>query len=316
MPAGPSDAERDWSREDVLELLHGSGRSNWGRWGSDDEVGALNLVTERKRASAAAEVRSGRTVSLSRPFPSRARPGVVRPASHYTTSTPRGTGGIAGDYYGIEYHGIASTHVDALCHVWDERGMWQGRDPAVEVTSRGSRWGSVHRWRQGIVTRGVLLDVPAFRGEPYVTFERPVHGDELVKVAEAQGVAVEPGDAVLVHSGRDRWDLENPVWGTERTERGEPRRPGLHASCLRFLSDSDCAVLGWDMLDHAPNDWGIPWTVHGSVFAYGLALVDNCDLAPLAAACAAEGRYTFMFVVAPLVVEGGTGSPANPLAVL
>ncbi|KIF77989.1 hypothetical protein QR77_37540 [Streptomyces sp. 150FB] len=304
----------DWDLDAVQDLLHG--RSNWRRWGDDDQIGAVNLITDRKRVEAARLVRTGRTVSLSRPFPTRPQAGNPRPAAHYTTKTPRGSGGIAGDYYGIEYHGVASTHVDALCHVWDERGMWQGRDPDVEFTSRGSRWGSIEHWRRGIVTRGVLLDVPAFRGEPYVTHDRPVHGDELDEIAKAQGVTVGAGDAVIVYSGRDRWDREHPAWGTEHTELGEPRRPGLHASCLAFLRDHDCAALAWDMLDHAPNDWGIPWTVHGAIFAYGLAVVDNCELRQLAAACLAEARYEFMFVLSPLVVEGGTGSPANPLAVL
>lgn len=304
----------DWDLDAVQDLLHR--RSNWGRWGDEDQIGAVNLITDRKRVEAAQLVRTGATLSLSRPFPTRPRSDNPRPASHYTTKTPRGSGGISGDYYGIEYHGIASTHVDALCHVWDERGMWQGRDPDVELTSRGSRWGAIDHWRRGIVTRGVLLDVPAFRGEPYVTHDRPVHGDELEEIARAQGVTVGAGDAVIVYSGRDRWDREQPAWGTEHTELGQPRRPGLHASCLAFLRDHDCAALAWDMLDHAPNEWGIPWTVHGAIFAYGLAVVDNCELGQLAAVCHAEGRYAFMFVLAPLVVEGGTGSPANPLAVL
>lgn len=305
---------RNWTDHDVRGLLHG--RSNWGRWGEDDQLGTVNLITDRKRVEAAELVRTGRTESLSRAFPTQPYPGNPRPAAHYTTKTSCGAGGISGDYYGIEYHGVAATHVDALCHVWDEEGMWQGRDPEVELTSRGSRWGSIDHWRGGIITRGVLLDVPAFRGEPYVTHERPVHGEELEEIAQSRGIAVEAGDAVVVYSGRDRWDRENPAWGTERTDRGESRRPGLHASCLAFLRDHDCAVLAWDMLDHAPNEWGVPWTVHGAIFAYGLAIVDNCELASLAATCAAEGRYEFMFVLAPLVVEGGTGSPANPLAVL
>lgn len=305
---------RQWNRADVLELLRE--RNNWGRWGERDEVGAVNLITDQKRLTAASSVRAGVAVSLSRPFPTRPHADNPQPASHYTTRTTKGVGGAAGDYYGIEYHGITSTHVDALCHVWDEAGMWQGRDPDVELTSRGSRWGSVDKWHRGIVTRGVLLDVPAFRREPYVTHERPVHGEELEAVATAQGVVIEPGDALVVYSGRDRWDDEHPAWGTELTESGEQWRPGLHASCLAFLRDTDCAALAWDMLDHAPNDWGIPWTVHGAIFAYGIAMVDNCDLAPLARACAQLGRYEFMFVVSPLVVHGGTGSPVNPLAIL
>jgi kynurenine formamidase len=304
----------EWNRADILRQLRD--RNNWGRWGEHDEVGAVNLITDQKRVVAAGLVRSGDAISLSRPFPTRPHPDDLQPATHYTTRTTKGVGGAAGDYYGIEYHGITTTHVDALCHVWDERGMWQGRDPDVELTSRGSSWGSVDKWHRGIVTRGVLLDVPAFRREPYVTHERPVYGDELEAIAEAQGVVVEPGDALVVYSGRDRWDEEHPAWGTEHTDSGEQRRPGLHGSCLAFLRDTDCAALAWDMLDHAPNDWDIPWTVHGAIFAYGIAIVDNCDLAPLARACAQHARYEFMFVVSPLVVRGGTGSPVNPLAIL
>jgi kynurenine formamidase len=297
---------------EVRHLLHG--RANWGRWGDDDQLGALNLVTDAKRVQAARLVRTGRTVSLSHPIVTSANDGVARPAQHYTLTAPRGVGGIATDYYGIEYHGVTTTHLDALCHAWDDEGMWQGRDPGVEVTSRGSRWGGIDHWRGGILTRGVLLDVPRLRGEPYVTRERPVRGDDLEAIASAQGVEVTPGDAVFVYSGRDAWDAENPPWGTESGPDGGPDRPGLHASCLGFLRDHDCAVLGWDMLDAAPNPWGIPWTVHGAIFAYGMALIDNCALAPLARACAEQGRYDFMLTVAPLVVTGGTGSPTNPIA--
>jgi kynurenine formamidase len=303
---------RELSDDEIHHLLHG--RANWGRWGADDQVGALNLITDAKRVEAARLVRSGRTVSLSHPVPTGADSTARHPAEHRTKTAPRGVGGIATDYYGLEYHGTAFTHLDALCHAWDDEGMWQGRDPEAELTPGGSRWGGVEHWRTGIVTRGVLLDVPRFRGEPFVTRERPVRGDELEHIAAAQGVAVTPGDAVLVYSGRDAWDASHRRWGSEHTPEGAPLRPGLHASCLAFLRDHDCAVLGWDMLDAAPNPWGIPWAVHGAIFAYGMALIDNCDLAGLSAACTEQGRFDFMLTVAPLVVPGGTGSPANPLA--
>jgi kynurenine formamidase len=303
---------RELDDAEIRHLLHG--RANWGRWGDDDQVGALNLVTAAKRVEAAGLVRSGRALSLSHPVPTAPSDKVRRPAQHHTMTAPRGAGGIATDYYGLEYHGVSTTHLDALCHAWDDQGMWQGRDPRAELTPRGSRWGGVEHWRHGILTRGVLLDVPRFRGQPFVTHEEPVRGGELAEVAAAQGVTVTPGDAVLVYSGRDAWDAANPPWGTETTPDGAPRRPGLHASCLAFLRDHDCAVLGWDMLDAAPNPWGLPWAVHAAIFAYGMALIDNCALSGLSAACAEEGRYDFMLTVAPLVVPGGTGSPANPLA--
>ncbi len=302
----------NYSREDVQRMLHD--RSNWGRWGDDDEMGTLNLITDDSRVRAASLVRSGRTVSLSRDFPTTPGPTNPKPAQHFTTTNPRGNGGSAGDYYGIEYHGLVSTHIDALTHVWDGEGMWQGRNPKEELTFRGTKWGGIQNWKHGILTRGVLLDVPAYRGAPYVRYDQPVHGAELDAIAKSQGVEVKPGDAVIVYSGRDEWDAENPLWGSESTEKGEPRRPGLHASCLEFLRDTDCSALAWDMQDYMPNDWGIPWTVHGAIFSYGLAIIDHCNLRPLSDACKEEDRYEFMFILSPLLVSGGTGSPANPLA--
>lgn len=297
------------SREEVVGYLRD--RRNWGRWGDNDERGAINLITAEKRIAAAGLVRSGRSVSLSRDFPKTPGPGNPNPAQHFiqSSATPAGGAGGVTDYYGISYHGYAATHIDALCHVWDENGMWGGHDPLREIRAGGARWGAIHQWREGIVTRGVLLDLPRFRGEPFVTSEQPVHGGELADVAKAQGVQLQPGDALIVHSGLGAYREANPGWNPYGGE-----RPGLHASCLPFVRDNDVALLGWDMMDQTPNEYGLAWTMHGALFAYGVALLDNCLLEPLAAACAEEGRYEFMLTVAPLPVVGGTGSPANPLA--
>jgi hypothetical protein len=283
-------------------------RRNWGRWGHDDQVGAVNLVTAEKRVRAAGLVRSGRAVSLAREFPKAPAANNPNPAQHFMGSLDRGAGGGAIDYYGIAYHGQASTHLDSLCHAWNDDGMWNGRSPKDEIRFDGARWGAVTNWSNGIVTRGVLLDVPRFRRQPFVTHEQPIHGWELEDVARAQGVTLEPGDALVVYGGRGAWDRVNPVWGSG------PARPGLHASCLPFIRDTDVAMLVWDMMDHQPNGYDLPWSVHAAIFAYGTALVDNALLEPLAAACAEEGRYEFLLMVLPLVVVGGTGSPTNPVA--
>jgi Putative cyclase len=294
------------SRAEVESYLRD--RRNWGRWGPDDQVGAINLITADKRVRAAALVRSGRAVSLSRPFPKDPAPNNPNPAQHFMRILDRGTGAAAIDYYGISYHGQASTHLDSLSHVWNQDGMWNGRMPQAEIGFDGARWGAITNWSSGIITRGVLLDVPRFRGEPFVTLERPIHGWELEDVAAAQGVTLEPGDALLVYGGREAWDRANPVWGAG------PARPGLHASCLPFIRDHDVSLLVWDMMDLMPNGYELPWSVHGAIFAYGVGLVDNALLEPLAGACAEEGRYEFMLMVLPLVVPGGTGSPLNPVA--
>ena len=279
--------------------------NNWNRWGPDDQMGAINLITPQKRVQAASLVKTGRAVSLSRDFPTVPHRGNPQPAQHFMRIFDVG----CVDYIGISYHGYVTTHVDALCHVWDENGMWNGRDPSTEITSEGARYGAIHHWRNGITTRGVLLDVPRFRGEPHVTIEKPVHGWELEAICEQQNVKLEPGDALVVYSGRESWQAANRDWSGYR-----PPSPGLHASCLPFVRDHDVAALVWDLMDASPNDYGMRWSMHGALFSYGVALVDNSLLQPLAEACAEENRYEFMFTLAPLPVVGGTGSPVNPLA--
>jgi len=296
----------DPSKAEVQSYL--TDRRNWGRWGADDQVGAVNLITPEKRIRAAGLVRSGRAVSLCREFPKNPGLNNPTPAQHFMRTIDRGTGGAAIDYYGISYHGQASTHLDSLCHVWNENGMWNGRTPKDEIGFDGARFGAITNWSNGIITRGVLLDVPRFRGEPFVTQEKPIHGWELEDVAQAQGVQIEPGDALIVYGGREAWDRVNPQWGSGTS------RPGLHASCLPFIRDHDVALLVWDMMDFQPNGYDLAWSVHGVIFAYGVGLVDNALLEPLATACAAEGRYEFLLMVLPLVVPGGTGSPLNPVA--
>ena len=283
-------------------------RRNWGRWGADDQVGAVNLITPEKRVTAASLVHSGRAVSMSREFPKNPAPNNPNPAQHFMRLIDRGNGGGALDYYGVSYHGQASTHLDSLCHVWNENGMWNGRKPTEEIGFDGAKFGAITNWSSGIITRGVLLDVPRFRGQAYVTQEAPIHGWELEDVALAQGIKLEPGDALVVYGGREAWDRENPQWGSGSL------RPGLHASCLPFIRDNDVSLLVWDMMDLAPNGYEVAWSVHGVIFAYGVGLVDNALLEPLAAVCAEEQRYEFMFMALPLVVVGGTGSPLNPIA--
>jgi kynurenine formamidase len=275
-------------------------KRNWGRWGKDDEKGAVNLITPAKRAAAASLVKSGRAVSLAH---------ALTPPQHYFRTNERGTGHSFVDYIGLEYHGVTVTHVDALCHMWDRNGMWNGRDPAKETGTAGARFGDITAFGDGLITRGVLLDVPRHRRQTHVTADHPVTGDELGAIAKAQGVMVQAGDALLVHSGREAFARAGAVYGG-----ATDARPGLHVSCARFVRDADVAVMGWDMLDARPDADGHPWPVHGVLYSYGVVLLDNALLEPLAEACAQERRYEFMFMALPLKVPRGTGSPVNPIA--
>lgn len=273
-------------------------KRNWGRWGDDDQMGAANLITPAKRIAAAGLVRTGRSVSLSRPF---------TPPQHYIRiNAERGS---VVDYYGFEYHGVAITHFDALSHMWDRNGMWNGRDPAKEMDTFGVRFGDVTAFGAGLVTRGVLLDEPRHRGTPHVVPGEPVTGAELEAIAKSRGVTIGPGDALLVHSGRDAFARAGQTYGGA-TE----GRPGLDVSGARFIRDRDVSLFLWDMHDALPDAAGHRWPVHGVLYSYGVPLVDNAWLEPLAQACIEERRDEFMLVVLPLKVTRGTGSPVNPIA--
>ena len=300
---------REPTRADVIAFLRSA--RNWGRWGSDDDVGAPNLITPAKRVEAAQLVRTGEAISLSRPWPTEPAPGNQHPAKHFMQRMERPEGaGLAEDFIGAEFHGKTVTHIDALSHAWDSDGMWNGRSADDEITFSGATWGGIEAWSSGLVTRGVLLDVPRHRRVPYVDLDRPVHGWELDEIVEAQGTPVGAGDAVVVYSGREAWDREHEAWA------GLSERPGLDASCLWFLRERDCALIVWDMTDRMPNGYELPFGNHAAIFAFGLALVDMALLEPLANACAEAGRWEFMLVVSPLPIVGGTGSPVNPLAIL
>jgi kynurenine formamidase len=290
------------------------GLRRWSRWGDDDQRGALNLLTPERVRAAAALVRLGETCSLSRPWPVYPGPDNPEPANHFIS--PGTAPGTQVDYLSAKPHGRAMTHLDGLCHVWNADGMWNGRDPARDAPLAGPRWAGIENWRDGIVTRGVLLDVASRRPRGFVEDSQPVTGDELSEVAAANGIESRPGDAVIIHSGREAWTAAHDLpWGAERP--GESyARPGLSSSCLEFLHDWDPSIVVWDMMDAVPSDCGVPHPVHTIIFIQGVGLLDNALIEPLARRCAELNRTDFMFCVAPLVIPGGTGSPVNPLAIL
>jgi kynurenine formamidase len=286
--------------------------SNWGRWGAGDQLGTLNHITEETRRAATALVRDGRTVSCAQPI---ATAQVMSGARNPTPADHRmnvGAGGC-GDYIGVSFHGFINTHIDALCHIFTaDRQLYNGR-PATEVTEQGAKTNSIEHWRNGIVTRGVLYDVPRHRGVDHVTFEAPVHGWELSDIAAAENVTPQTGDAVLVRMGATAFWAANPDFD-------QPwRAPGLHASALEFLYEHNAALLGWDLME-APGqeEYGAPaLPIHSIAIPYmGLPLLDNANFDELAAACSELVRWEFLLVIAPLVVNGGTGSPVNPIAIL
>lgn len=291
---------------------------NWERWPERLEAGALNLITPDRIAAAAGLVRSGRVVPLSREVDVLGAGADARLRGSASIEKRDADAAAVTDSFTLASHGYAWTHLDALGHVWDGDGMWAGKSHADHVSGAGLSWGAVDVWGSGVVTRGVLVDIPRLRGAAFVDDAHPVRDDELRAAVDAQGITLAPGDALVVYSGRDAWEVAHGRRYGSAPDRtvaaGVAKRPGLDASCIRFIREADCALLVWDMMDALPSPIGLPWPVHSVLFLYGVGLIDNAALAALASACHEERRYEFMLVVAPLRLRGASGSPVNPLA--
>jgi len=306
-----------WTAADVARTFEAV--KNWGRFGASDERGALHFITPAKRAAAALLVRDGHTVSCARELP--VQPSVENPVpAHHHMLRAGDDCVLAGigleaslDYIGVAFHGQATSHLDALCHVFVDGRMYNGF-PAGDVKSTGAQRCSVMTAREGIVSRGVFLDLPRHRGVPWLELGEVVRREELDAAARAQGVSVEEGDVLLVGTGRDARRATLGVW--DPVSEG---LAGLHPDCVPWLHERRVAVLGSDGVSDPIPGLGLPgWRlpVHQCcLVAMGVPLLDNLALADLAAACAERGRYEFLLVVAPLRVEGGTGSPVNPIAI-
>lgn len=282
--------------------------SNWGRFGADDQLGTLNLITPEKRAAAAALVQSGRTVSCARTLPTQPAPDNPTPVVHLMTGTA--TESYGGDYFAIAPHGFATSHIDALCHIFHEGKLYNGY-PIEKVTAHGALELGIHEVRDGIVSRGVLLDIARARGVDYLELGEPIFPEDLEKAESDAGLRVCDGDVLLISTGR--WDLRD-ARGPWSPDEGIA---GLDASCLPWLHERGVATLGCDgVSDVVPSRIpGINLPIHTvAIVAMGLHLLDNLELRDLARACAEENRWEFLLSVAPLVLFRGTASPVNPIA--
>ena len=165
--------------------------------------------------------------------------------------------------------------------------------------------------------RRFLIGAAAIGGaavsRPGATWDAGTAHDLLARHERHTLIAEPAGDALLVYSGREEYHRRGHGFERELLSEGGTW-PGLHVSCVKFIRDHDVALLGWDMMDMRPDGYGLTWPVHGVLFSYGVALLDNALLEPLAVACAEEGRYEFMLMTLPLNVPLGTGSPVNPVA--
>ena len=282
--------------------------SNWGRWGDDDQLGTVNHITDDVRLAAARAVRHGRSVSCAWDVTAPDDMERATTTCPCAADMPGAEGmpaafhadrrwGFSSERIGISFHGNTVTHLDSPCHLFWDGMIYNGRPHSMVDSATGSGWAAVTAAADGIVTRGVLLDVAGL--EP----GQGVFPDDLEAAERRQGVRVRSGDAVLLRTGSGASDGFTQA--------------GWHASCLPWLHERGVALIGADTpQDVQPSGYDdVLMPVHAvGLVAMGLWLLDNCDLTACAATAAELGQWDFQLAVAPVRLAGTSGSPVNPIA--
>src|SRR6202045_2161984 len=273
--------------------------SNWGRWGKDDEIGALNLITAEKRKQAAGLVTEGFSVSLASDADTIQ---AVDNANPYEIKML----GIGSDRISIAYHGITHTHLDSLAHINDNGVFYNGYKPDADaVLKQGHSKNSIHNVKNGIFTRGILIDIPRLKGVPYLEPGNQIYVEDLEAWEKQAGVKVSAGDALFVRTGVWARRKAAGPWLRGRAEGG--KSAGLDPSVIPWLKKRDIAILGSDHPQYVSPS-SLRGAVHDFALLYlGVHLFDNCDLEALADAAAARNRWDFLLTAAPLPIVGGTG---------
>ena len=223
----------------------------------------------------------------------------------------RAPSGYAVDTIFVNFHGNNTTHFDALSHFIYEGHIYNGF-PADSITEWGAEKNDVMPFKDGLVTRGVLIDWPRYKGVPYMGDEEAIYAEDLDAWEKKTGVKIESGDCVLLRTGRWKRVAEKGPLNLNVSA------PGLYASAGRWLKDRDIALFGSDVVqDVRPSRVeGVNQPIHQLfLVAVGTPLFDNCDLEAASDQAAKLRRHTFCMTVAPLRVPGATGSPFNPLAI-
>lgn len=301
--------------------------SNWGRWGDDDEIGALNFVTPQHVTDSARLVRRGKVISMTLPYDANGpQTGSFR-ANPLNLLTASGTDHLAGLQDDLGAWGKAKgfgfsddvliipnqsgTQWDALSHIFWRGKMYNGFS-AAEVGAKGARRCGIEKWTETCVTRGVLLDVARHLGVDALDPGHAITAEQLDATAAAQGVDIRSGDAVIVRTGF--LGARRGDWGDYA---GGPA-PGLSLHSAPWLHEHEVAIIATDTwgIEVRPNEIDLFQPLHIVALVHmGLAFGEIWDLESIAEDCAQDGVYEFQFVGPPLPITGAVGSPANLLAI-
>jgi kynurenine formamidase len=285
--------------------------TNWGRWGKEDEMGALNLITPAKRKAAAGLVKEGVSVSLASNAATQKAPDVPCPAEWAMTAASQAAATDRIAYPCI--HGAGATHLDSFAHIFFNGKMWNGYPVEGNVTREGgAARNSVLNMKHGIVTRAVLYDIARLKGVAYLEPGTRIFPEDLEAWEKKTGVRAGQGDAMLLRWGRWARGAKLGPWNTDEGS------AGLDNTVIPWLKKRDISLLGWETPGYVPQPPGdLPrLALHNFVLTHlGVILIDRGDFDALGEAAASRNRWEFMLSVAPLPIPRGTGSPVNPLAI-
>jgi kynurenine formamidase len=282
--------------------------SNWGRWGKDDELGTLNLITPAKRKQALALAKEGFSVSLARDANVTKEVDNPCPIEWELTTDAPGTVTDRIAYPCI--HGPGTTHLDSFAHMFFDGKMWNGYSRNLVTKQGGAAKVSIMTMKNGIVTRGVLYDIPKLKGVPYLDPGTRIFPEDLEAWEKMAGVKVTAGDALILRWGK--WARRTKVGPQAGDEAA-----GFDNSVMPWLKKRDIGLLAWETPGYLPQPPGdiSRNALHNFVLEIlGVHILDRADLEALSEAAAARKRWEFMLTVAPLPIPHGTGSPVNPLA--
>jgi len=281
--------------------------SNAGRWGEDDELGTVNYITPNVRLAAVRTVTAGIAVSIGKDLVTRGSRQTPPSAVHFMTYAGHEPT-AALDMVALSPHGLEMTHVDAVGHSYFEGRQYNNRVAAENVKADGIGRGSIMALADGLITRGVLLDVAAARGLDFLPMGSGVTVEDVELAENSTGTRVGSGDAIFIRTGID---LQPPAQND-----GDPRT-GVLADVVPWLHQREVAIYSGDCIERTPSGYDrVPMPLHQvGLVAMGLCMLDSPDVEKLRSLCKEYGRHEFLLAVAPLRIPGGTGSSVNPVVV-
>ena len=294
-----------------------SAAKRWGEFGPEDQIGAINLITPETRTAAAALVRTGRTVTLANPMDKVKASEFVTPLEHQVFVFPPLMGPnslerAAGDIFTINYHGGLHSHMDGVAHFGWGGKLYNGYDFAPSSKRGFLNLGVENIAQKGIFTRGVLIDLPRMYGVDSLDPGTLITVEHIEAWESLSGERVRSGDVLLLRFGR--WSVAKKDKNFNPLE----KTAGLHASVGLWLKERGVAAIASDAISDRmpPYVEGVFNPVHVIAnYALGMPIFDHLQLDELAKVSSGFNQNTFLFIAAPLNIEGATGSPVTPIAV-